>query len=156
MTVLEGAAPARSGPKPATEGTKRHGEQFLLYTFVIVPFLAVEGPVIRWVADHRRHHAFSDRQGDPHSPWRYGDTAGALAKGIGYAHVGWLFDIELAVLSFGESWHNMYHADPTAARHGVLRGQLDASARLIWIFERLGWAYDVRRPRPGRLAKLRV
>ena len=31
----------------------------------------------------------------------------------------------LAILSFGESWHNMHHADPTAARHGVLRGQLD-------------------------------
>ena len=35
--------------------------------------LAIEGPVVRWVADHRRHHAFSDREGDPHSPWRYGE-----------------------------------------------------------------------------------
>ena len=34
--------------------------------------MAVEGPVIRWVADHRRHHAYSDGEGDPHSPWRYG------------------------------------------------------------------------------------
>ena len=39
--------------------------------------LAIEGPVIRWVADHRRHHAFSDKDGDPHSPWRYGDDASA-------------------------------------------------------------------------------
>ena len=62
----------------------------------------------------------------------------------------------LAILSFGESWHNMHHADPTAARHGVLRGQLDSSARTIWIFEKLGWASDVRWPRPERLAKLRV
>src|SRR5947208_11847552 len=53
---------------------------------------AIEGPVISWVADHRKHHAFSDRPGDPHSPhvdhgvgWR-----GAL-KGLLHAHVGWLF-----------------------------------------------------------------
>ena len=50
----------------------------------------------------------------------------------------------LAILSFGESWHNMHHADPTAARHGVLRGQLDSSARMIWVFEKFGWA--TRRP----------
>ena len=53
---------------------------------------AIEGPVISWVADHRKHHAFSDRPGDPHSPhvdhgvgW-----AGAL-RGLLHAHVGWLF-----------------------------------------------------------------
>ena len=37
--------------------------------------------MIRWVADHRRHHAFSDQEGDPHSPWRYGDTVPALLQG---------------------------------------------------------------------------
>jgi stearoyl-CoA desaturase (Delta-9 desaturase) len=312
MSTLESTAAPPRGPKPATEGGKRHGEQFMLYTFVIVPLLAflaavpvawgwglgwtdvilflafyyvsglgvtvgyhrlfthgsfkanrtfriaagiagsmaVEGPVIRWVADHRRHHAFSDREGDPHSPWRFGDTTGALAKGMWHAHVGWLFDLEqtnrerfapdllrdrdivrvsdlfwcwtlvsvfapavlgglitwswqgalsaffwatlvrifllhhvtwsinsichmigerpfasrdksanfwpLAILSFGESWHNLHHADPTAARHGVLRGQLDTSARVIWIFEKLGWAYDVRWPEAQRLEKLRA
>jgi stearoyl-CoA desaturase (Delta-9 desaturase) len=208
--------------------------------------LAIEGPVIRWVADHRRHHAFSDRVGDPHSPWRYGQTVPALIKGLWWAHTGWLFDIELtprdkyapdlmadrdlqrieaafpafvavsvlapavigglwsmswqgaataffwgslvrigllhhvtwsinsichaigerpfasrdksgnvwwlAVLSMGESWHNLHHADPTCARHGVDRGQVDSSARTIWAFERLGWAYDVRWPRQERLA----
>ena len=53
---------------------------------------AVEGPVISWVADHRKHHAFSDQPGDPHSPhvdhgvgWR-----GAL-RGLAHAHVGWIF-----------------------------------------------------------------
>ncbi|HWT23254.1 MAG TPA: acyl-CoA desaturase [Solirubrobacteraceae bacterium] len=53
---------------------------------------AIEGPVISWVADHRKHHAFSDRVGDPHSPhvdhgigWR-----GAL-RGLVHAHLGWLF-----------------------------------------------------------------
>ena len=320
MTLVEEAvasAPQDSvqpvdGPKPTFEGPKRRGEQFMLYTFVVVPFvaflgvipvawgwgigwvdlalmivfytvavlgvtvgfhrmfthgsfkakrglrvglavagsLAIEGPIIRWVADHRRHHAFSDREGDPHSPWRYGETTGALLKGLCYAHVGWLFDVEhtnrekytpdlmrdpdirrvselfwlwvlvslltpaligglvtwswtgavtaffwaslvrifvlhhvtwsinsichtigerpfavrdksanfwpLAILSMGESWHNMHHADPTAARHGVLRGQLDPSARVIWAFERLGWASEVRWPKPERVAKLRV
>ena len=52
----------------------------------------------------------------------------------------------LAILSMGESWHNLHHADPTCARHGVLRGQIDISARVIRFFERLGWAYDVRWP----------
>jgi stearoyl-CoA desaturase (delta-9 desaturase) len=212
--------------------------------------MAIEGPVIRWVADHRRHHAYSDKEGDPHSPWRYGETLPALLKGLAYAHLGWMFDEQhtnrqkytpdlmadrsirivsalfpvwllvsllmppllgglitwswtgaftaffwaslvrvfllhhvtwsvnsichafgakpfksrdrsvnvwpLAILSFGESWHNMHHADPTAARHGVLRGQLDESARLIWLFEKFGWVYDVRWPKPERLAKLRV
>lgn len=314
MTLIDdrSSTDAAAGPKPVFEGTKRRGEQLLLYTFVIVPFLAflaavpvawgwglnwtdvvlfvvfyyvtglgitvgyhrlfthgsfkpnralrvglaiagsmaIEGPVIRWVADHRRHHAFSDREGDPHSPWRYGETLPALLRGLGYAHLGWMFDElhtnrakytpdlladrdirlvdrlfpvwalfsllapaaigglvagswagalsaffwaslvrvfllhhvtwsinsichaigerpfqsrdrsanfwPLAILSFGESWHNMHHADPTAARHGVLRGQLDTSARVIWIFEKLGWARDVRWPKPERLAKLRV
>jgi stearoyl-CoA desaturase (delta-9 desaturase) len=210
--------------------------------------LAIEGPVVRWVADHRRHHAFSDREGDPHSPWRYGESLPALMKGLYYAHMGWLFDTEctnprrytpdllrdrdivrisnafpafvaismllppllggllswswqgavtaffwgslvrvallhhvtwsinsichamgdtpfksrdrsgnvwwLALLSMGESWHNLHHADPTCARHGVLRGQIDSSARIIWFFEKLGWATQVRWPRADRLERL--
>lgn len=56
--------------------------------------MAIEGPVIRWVADHRRHHAFSDKDGDPHSPWRYGPGPRALTKGFWHAHIGWLFDLE--------------------------------------------------------------
>ena len=54
----------------------------------------------------------------------------------------------LAIVSMGESWHNGHHAFPRSARHGVLPGQLDSSARLIWCFERLGWATDVHWPRP--------
>jgi stearoyl-CoA desaturase (delta-9 desaturase) len=57
----------------------------------------------------------------------------------------------LAVLSCGESWHNLHHADPTCARHGVDRWQLDSSARLIGWFEKAGWVYDVRWPRASRL-----
>jgi stearoyl-CoA desaturase (delta-9 desaturase) len=53
---------------------------------------AIEGPVISWVADHRKHHAFSDREGDPHSPHvgHGGGWRGALS-GLLHAHVGWLF-----------------------------------------------------------------
>jgi len=219
---------------------------------VVAGSLAIEGSATQWVADHRRHHAFSDREGDPHSPWRYGQSIRGLAKGLLFAHCGWLLkrepsnrarfapdllgdpDIQrvdrlalpligfsllapavagglitwswqgaltalfwgaliriallhhvtwsinsvchvmgerpfrtrngdraanfwpLALLSFGESWHNSHHADPTCARHGVLRGQIDPSARLIWLFERLGWAQQVRWPTPHRLAANRA
>jgi len=211
--------------------------------------MAIQGPLVRWVADHRKHHKFSDRDGDPHSPWKYGTSIGALTKGLLHAHMGWLFDEEqtnqrkyapdllkdadlvrisknfwafvlismllpaalgglltwswqgaltaffwgslvrvgvlhhvtwsinsichaignrpfvsrdksanvwwLAIPSGGESWHNLHHADPTCARHGVLRGQVDMSARLIWMFEKLGWVKEVRWPVADRIqAKL--
>lgn len=61
-----------------------------------------------------------------------------------------------ALLSCGESWRNLHHADPTWARHGVLRGQIYISARLIWVFEKLGWASKVRWPSAQRLARIRV
>jgi stearoyl-CoA desaturase (Delta-9 desaturase) len=55
--------------------------------------MSVEGPVISWVADHRKHHAYTDRLGDPHSPHvdHGGGWRGAL-RGLVHAHVGWLFD----------------------------------------------------------------
>jgi stearoyl-CoA desaturase (delta-9 desaturase) len=53
---------------------------------------AIEGPVISWVADHRKHHAFSDRDGDPHSPHvGYGPGWRGELRGLFHAHVGWLF-----------------------------------------------------------------
>jgi stearoyl-CoA desaturase (delta-9 desaturase) len=210
--------------------------------------MALQGPPIIWVADHRRHHAFSDKEGDPHSPWLYGTGPVALAKGFWHAHMGWVFDRSLtnkerfapdlladkdivrvnnlfalwtvlslglpallgglitwswwgaltaffwaglvrvailhhvtwstnsichmigdrpfvsrdkaanvwplAILSFGESWHNLHHADPTCARHGVKKGQIDTSARIIWFFEKVGWVHSVRWPTQARLAKI--
>jgi stearoyl-CoA desaturase (delta-9 desaturase) len=221
---------------------------WLRVALAIAGSLAVQGPVITWVADHRRHHAFSDRDGDPHSPWAFGTSPLAIAKGFWHAHMGWLFERDesnaerfapdllkdpaikkvdeyfalwtlitlvapgiigglvtwslwgavtaffwaglvrvcvlhhvtwsvnsvchmigerpfnardksanfwpLAILSFGESWHNLHHADPTSARHGVQRGQLDSSARVIWAFEKFGWVDNVRWPTPTRLARL--
>jgi stearoyl-CoA desaturase (delta-9 desaturase) len=54
--------------------------------------MAVEGPVIAWVADHRKHHAFSDQPGDPHSPHvEHGHGLKGALKGLSHAHVGWLF-----------------------------------------------------------------
>ena len=44
------------------------------------------------MADHRRHHAFSDKEGDPHSPWLFGTGPVALARGFWHSHTGWLFD----------------------------------------------------------------
>lgn len=62
--------------------------------------MAIEGPIVRWVADHRKHHRFSDRSGDPHSPWRYGADLGALARGFWHAHIGWLFDAQTSQRAF--------------------------------------------------------
>ncbi|GAA4695240.1 acyl-CoA desaturase [Pseudonocardia yuanmonensis] len=210
--------------------------------------LALQGSVVSWVADHRRHHAYSDKEGDPHSPWLFGTGAKALVKGFWHSHMGWLLDRDktnarrfapdlladpalrrigdnflwfaltslllpgllgglltwsiggaltalfwaglvrvallhhvtwsinsvchiwgdrpfaardrsanvwwLALLSFGESWHNLHHADPTCARHGAKPGQVDISARLIRIFEVFGWAHSVRWPTTRRLDRL--
>jgi stearoyl-CoA desaturase (Delta-9 desaturase) len=214
--------------------------------------MSFQGDVIGWVAIHRRHHAFTDRPGDPHSPYRYGTHLRGQLRGLLHAHVGWLFrndrtsaeryapdlladrDIRavsrafpvlcvltlalpfaagwaiggtwvsgvtallwaglvriallhhvtwsvnslchmigerpfrtrrhdratnlwpLALLSFGESWHNLHHADPTSARHGVDRGQIDPSAAVIRLFERLGWVHDVRWPTSARVAARRA
>ena len=212
----------------------------LKIVLAIAGSMAVEGSVVGWVANHRRHHRFSDRDGDPHSPHVSGSTSLNPVRGFVHAHLGWLFGIDdtavdryapdllrdrdavvignlfpviaiaslvlpfalgwmwsgtlagattaflwaglirmmllhhvtwsvnsvchlvgrrpfatndqsqnfapLALISMGESWHNFHHACPTAARHGALRGQLDSSAALIALFERVGWATNVRWP----------
>ncbi len=61
----------------------------------------------------------------------------------------------LALVSFGESWHNMHHSDPACARHGAEPGQIDISAAVIRVFERLGWATGVHWPVPARLTARR-
>ncbi|GAA2861944.1 fatty acid desaturase [Streptosporangium fragile] len=212
--------------------------------------LSLEMSVLDWVATHRKHHKFSDKEGDPHSPWRFGTGFVAVSKGLLWAHMGWLFEADranrekyapdlvkdpdivklhkffpvlaitslvlpavlgglltwswwgmvtgffwgtlvrigllhhvtwsinsichvfgeevfesrdksrnvwwLAIPSFGESWHNLHHSDPTCARHGALKGQIDISAAVIRLFEKAGWAYDVRWPTPERLAAKRI
>jgi stearoyl-CoA desaturase (delta-9 desaturase) len=60
--------------------------------FAVLGSAAIEGPVISWVADHRKHHQFSDREGDPHSPhFGHGHGWRGTLRGLAHAHVGWLF-----------------------------------------------------------------
>ena len=213
--------------------------------------MAFEGGPIGWVADHRRHHAHTDRAGDPHSPHSYGTGFVGQLRGLWHAHTGWLFthsptdtsvyapdiiadrDLRvidrlfpvwcvaslvlpftlgfilggwsiaagisallwagvvricvlhhvtwsvnsichmfgrrpfrskdrsanvavLAVLSFGESWHNGHHAFPMSARLGLERFQVDSSAMLIRAFERVRLASEVRQPDVALLARKRV
>ena len=54
--------------------------------------MAVQGPVMTWVADHRKHHAHTDQEGDPHSPHGHGGGLKGAVAGLWYAHMGWLFD----------------------------------------------------------------
>ena len=63
--------------------------------FAIAGSMSVEGSVISWVAAHRRHHAFSDREGDPHSPHLdEGEGLRGVLRGLWHAHMGWLFSPE--------------------------------------------------------------
>ncbi len=212
--------------------------------------MAFQGSVIGWVADHRRHHRWADRPGDPHSPVYKEQRALAGLGGFWHAHAGWCFTIKrtsrehyaadlladrdlvrvdqfflpLALLTFaipftlgwlwtgtlegawiafvcagfvrvgislnftwcvnsvchifgkrpfaskdestnfaplapftmGEAWHNNHHAFPRSARHGLLPGQLDTSARLIQWMERWGWVTDVQLPTPEQIAARRI
>jgi stearoyl-CoA desaturase (delta-9 desaturase) len=61
-------------------------------TLAALGSMAIEGPVISWVADHRKHHAYSDQPGDPHSPHvDHGHGLKGALRGLFHAHVGWLF-----------------------------------------------------------------
>jgi stearoyl-CoA desaturase (delta-9 desaturase) len=215
---------------------------WLRIALAVAGSMSFQGDVNTWAATHRRHHAFTDRPGDPHSPYRYGTSVGGQLRGLVHAHVGWLFrddptpasryvpdlladramtrvarafpalcavslilpfaagwalggDLRaawaallwaglvrvlvlhhvtwsvnslchmfgsrphpgrrfdrstdlwpLALISLGESWHNGHHAAPACARHGSRPHQIDPSAALIRIFERLGWAAGVHWP----------
>jgi stearoyl-CoA desaturase (delta-9 desaturase) len=64
------------------------------YTLAGLGQMAVQGPVIDWVADHRKHHAFTDEEGDPHSPHGHGSGLKGALHGLWYAHTGWLFETQ--------------------------------------------------------------
>jgi stearoyl-CoA desaturase (delta-9 desaturase) len=63
-------------------------------TLAVAGSLGMEGSVISWVANHRRHHAYTDRKGDPHSPYEYGNGMWNQIRGAMHAHVGWLFQAQ--------------------------------------------------------------
>ena len=75
------------------------------YTLAVLGSMAVQGPVIDWVADHRKHHAHTDEEGDPHSPHGHGSGFAGMVKGLLYAHMGWLLD------SQGQARKRKYAAD---------------------------------------------
>ena len=75
------------------------------YTLAILGSLAVQGPVMSWVADHRKHHAHTDKDGDPHTPHGHGSGVRGAIAGLWYAHMGWLF------LASGTSEHSRYARD---------------------------------------------
>src|SRR5262249_5730876 len=61
------------------------------YVFAVLGSMAVQGPVISWVADHRKHHAHTDVEGDPHSPHvGHGSGPRGVLAGLWHAHTGWL------------------------------------------------------------------
>ncbi len=218
----------------------------------ILGCMTMQGPLTQWVTDHRKHHALSDQEGDPHSPHAgHGDGALAALEGFVHAHVGWLFTLKgmergreygrdlyddrlvrvidrlyllwvvltlglpflvgylvggswergveamvwggllriflyqhatfsvnsichlfgrrayrsrdesrnnwlVALLVFGEGWHNNHHAFPSSARHGLDRFQLDVSWWVIRGMEKLGLVWDVKRPGSDQLARRRL
>ncbi|MCA1701426.1 MAG: fatty acid desaturase [Actinobacteria bacterium] len=64
----------------------------LRYLFAALGSMSVQGPVIDWVADHRKHHAHTDEEGDPHSPHvEFGGGWRGSVRGLFHAHMGWLF-----------------------------------------------------------------
>ncbi len=63
--------------------------------FAVLGSMAVQGPVISWVADHRKHHAHTDEEGDPHSPHVGHDGGlGGVLGGLWHAHTGWLMSTQ--------------------------------------------------------------
>jgi stearoyl-CoA desaturase (Delta-9 desaturase) len=76
------------------------------YLFASLGSMAVQGPVINWVADHRKHHAHTDEEGDPHSPHvGQGKGIAGAVRGLLHAHVGWL------VTDHGRSERDRYARD---------------------------------------------
>jgi stearoyl-CoA desaturase (Delta-9 desaturase) len=214
----------------------------------ILGCMTMQGPITQWVTDHRKHHALSDKPGDPHSPHGHGEGAWGAMRGFVHAHVGWMFSnmgmeqgreygkdlyedrlirtidrlyllwvvltlglpfllgwaiggtVEagleglvwgglirifayqhatfsvnsichmfgrqdfrsrdearnnalVALLVFGEGWHNNHHAFPASARHGLLRGQFDVSWWVIRTLERLRLVWDVKVPDRAQLER---
>lgn len=65
------------------------------YLFAVLGSMAVQGPVIAWVADHRKHHAHTDEEGDPHSPHvGHGEGVRGVLAGLWHAHTGWLLSTQ--------------------------------------------------------------
>lgn len=67
--------------------------QWVRVGWAIAGSIAIQGSVIEWVATHRRHHAYSDEIGDPHSPHAgMEDGPKGVLRGLWHAHMGWMFE----------------------------------------------------------------
>jgi stearoyl-CoA desaturase (delta-9 desaturase) len=75
------------------------------YLFAVLGSMAAQGPLAHWVADHRKHHAHTDEEGDPHSPHLAGDGIRGVFIGLVHAHFGWL------MTDWGQADHNQYARD---------------------------------------------
>ncbi|SMF99780.1 acyl-CoA desaturase [Burkholderia singularis] len=62
--------------------------------------MAAQGPIMFWVTTHRRHHLYSDQQGDPHSPNLLGNGFLAKARGLWYAHMPWMLAPDVSGWTF--------------------------------------------------------
>ncbi|MFD0855464.1 fatty acid desaturase, partial [Actinomadura adrarensis] len=89
MYVVSGAGVTVGFHRYFTHGSFK-AKRPLRIALAIAGSLSLEMSVIDWVATHRRHHKYSDQEGDPHSPWRFGGDWRALTKGFFWAHTGWL------------------------------------------------------------------
>jgi stearoyl-CoA desaturase (delta-9 desaturase) len=129
--------------------------------------MALQGPIIRWVADHRRHHAFSDAPGDPHSP-HLRETSGLLPylRACWHAHIGWFFSRQKTVIRrfapdlLKDPWTVMLDrhywlwafatlALPTAAgwlavgtAHGALRGFVWGGLTRLFLVHHATWSVN--------------
>ena len=75
--------------------------------FALFGSMAAQGPIAHWVADHRKHHAHTDEEGDPHSPHvhDHGEGAKGVVLGLIHAHFGWL------MTDWGQAAHDRYARD---------------------------------------------
>jgi stearoyl-CoA desaturase (delta-9 desaturase) len=109
------------------------------YVFATLGSMAVQGPVIAWVADHRKHHAHTDEEGDPHSPHvGHGEGFAGALRGLWYAHMGWLFD------AHGRAEAERYARDLVEDRgmRFLSRGFLGVAALGLLIPAGLGYLID--------------
>jgi stearoyl-CoA desaturase (delta-9 desaturase) len=84
----------------------------LRFLFAVLGSAAIEGPLIEWVSNHRKHHRFSDEPGDPHSPHDHGSGIRGAVTGLVHAHVGWILKGDAAATP--ERYAKDLLADPVA------------------------------------------
>jgi stearoyl-CoA desaturase (delta-9 desaturase) len=107
---------------------------FMRGLLAILGSAAVEGPVIEWVAYHRRHHAFADHEGDPHSPHvGHGSGIRGAVRGLFYAHVGWVV--------FSDEPANEQRYAPDLLKDRTLK--LIDKTFIVWVVAGLGFAFGL-------------